>query len=66
MQLKKKIENFRTTENSSEGRWLMNNLPKVIISPKINVEEKMVIMRDSGVAMARNTGPFFSITHACK
>lgn len=44
----------------------MNNLPKVIISPKINVEEKMVIMRDSGVAMARNTGPFFSITQACK
>lgn len=43
-----------------------NYLPKLIISPKRNIEERIVIIRASGVDIARNTGPFFSMTHVIK
>jgi len=43
-----------------------NYLPKLIILPKRIAEERIVIIRASGVDMARNTGPFFSITHVIK
>lgn len=40
-------------------------LPKVMVSPKMNADIMRVMTMISGVVMAKNTGPFFSITHAC-
>lgn len=37
-----------------------------MISPKRIAEDSIVIIRAKGVDMARKTGPFISITHACK
>lgn len=44
----------------------LTHLPKLMTSPKSNTEPMIVIIRFSGVDMAWKTGPFFSITHACK
>lgn len=44
----------------------LTHLPKLMTSPKRNTEPMIVIIRFSGVDMAWKTGPFFSITHACK
>lgn len=44
----------------------LTHLPKLMTSPKRNTEPMIVIIRFSGVEMAWKTGPFFSITHACK
>lgn len=42
------------------------HLPRLIVSPKMKAELKMVKAKANGWDMAKNTGPFFSITHACK
>lgn len=44
----------------------LTHLPKLMTSPKRNTEPMTVIIRFSGVDMAWKTGPFLSITHACK
>lgn len=52
-------------KNIREGK-LCIYLPNVIISHKRNTEAIVVKINARGVDMAKNTGPFFSITHACK
>lgn len=41
-------------------------LPRVMISHR-RIEDKIIVKtKVNGVDMAKKTGPFFSITHACK
>lgn len=37
-----------------------------MISPKSSAETKSVMIKANGVDIAKKTGSFFSITHACK
>jgi hypothetical protein len=62
--LKNIIKTYELTTIKKKSGW--SYLPKLIISPKRIIEDNIVIMRASGVDMARNTGPFFSITHVIK
>lgn len=59
------IEYESETENWSNYSIFVY-LPRLVNSPRNTAERMVVMTKQQGVAMAKNTGPFFSMHQACK